>query len=1023
MGVVNIDFYRVTSDPLINGIEILGNVGPPPPGELSASPTSLHFFSQETGTTSAPQSIELTNTGGTPMNITSVAFTGADASEFIHDMVAPVSLDPGESDTVNVSFQPVTIGSKNAAISFTHDGDNTSPLDVSITGEAIIPNPNPTSNTIPNIAVFFGSPDDTIDLHTYFNDDQGDDSLTFTVQNNTGSFVTTSIDSNLLILSYPESETDTANITVRATDPDGNYTEETFKVEVLRPVFVLYRINAGGPLLTALDIPSPDWEGDEVNGTTQYHNSSSYTSTHSTPNRDGTVEDYVPQEIFQTERWDHGSGEEMKWFFSLPNPGVYEVRLFFANGFNGTSQPGERVFNVEIEGSPVLSNYDVAADVGHQIGTMKTFLVDVTDGTLNIDFYRITGDPLINGFEILDGNGSAGSIPIHITNIPDQINEEGDTVNLPVQTSGGDGSLVYSATGLPPGLAIDSVSGVISGVIDTTAADASPYAVVITVDDSDTLNIDAKTTSFNWTVTDPNAPSPDVWLEAECAQQGANWTEVADANASQGAYLLAPNADFHSSPSTDPANTLTFSFQLPTAGQYKIFGRTISPNTNDDSYWVRANGGSWIKWNEVQGSTSFIWDQVHDNDNGNAPVLFDMIAGSNTIEFSGRESGAILDKIYVTLAGVTPTGLGGNATNCGGGEPIIITPVADQTNFDGDTVNVQVTATGGDSTLTYAASGLPDGLSINPATGLISGVIDSNAVAFSPFSVTITVDDSDTTTADVQTSNFTWHVLDSNIPLTDVWLEAECGIVGSEWSEVTDLNASAGSYLFAPSSNFFGTPPTDTAYHVRYNFTVSAAAQYKVYGHVFAPNGNDDSYWVRMNGGDWIEWNNMQQSTSFLWDQVTNAQNGNAPVLFDLTPGLNTLDIAARENGTSIDKIYITFGDIAPTGLGEPSTNCITGNQIIVNGIPRQFSEENETINLQVVASGGDSTLTYTASGLPTGLSIDPLSGLISGQIAAGAATGSPYSTKIVVDDSDSTALDTTSTSFLCLCMKQEMDL
>ena len=57
-------------------------------------------------------------------------------------------------------------------------------------------------------------------------------------------------------------------------------------------------------------------------------------------------------------------------------------------------------------------------------------------------------------------------------------------------------------------------------------------------------------------------------------------------------------------------------------------------------------------------------------------------------------------------------------------------------------------------------------------------------------------------------------------------------------------------------------------------------------------------------------------------------------------------------------------------------------------------------INLDAGATDLDGdALTYAASGLPAGLSIDTASGLISGTIAFSAAAGSPYSGRVTVRD------------------------
>jgi len=44
------------------------------------------------------------------------------------------------------------------------------------------------------------------------------------------------------------------------------------------------------------------------------------------------------------------------------------------------------VFNVQLEGTTVLTNYDITAQVGALAADIRTFTVTVTDGTLNINF-------------------------------------------------------------------------------------------------------------------------------------------------------------------------------------------------------------------------------------------------------------------------------------------------------------------------------------------------------------------------------------------------------------------------------------------------------------------------------------------------------------------------------------------------------------------------------------------------------------------------------------------------------------
>ncbi|MBN2091175.1 FG-GAP repeat protein [candidate division KSB1 bacterium] len=102
--------------------------------------------------------------------------------------------------------------------------------------------------------------------------------------------------------------------------------------------------------------------------------------------------------MYQTERWGMSS-----YKFTVEN-GSYEVSLLFAELY--FTLPNKRIFSVKLEGNTVLSNYDIFADVGHDVATSKTFKVDVSDGQLNIDFIKSVDDPKISGIQVL-GYGAA----------------------------------------------------------------------------------------------------------------------------------------------------------------------------------------------------------------------------------------------------------------------------------------------------------------------------------------------------------------------------------------------------------------------------------------------------------------------------------------------------------------------------------------------------------------------------------------------------------------------------------------
>lgn len=166
------------------------------------------------------------------------------------------------------------------------------------------------------------------------------------------------------------------------------------------PSPVVYRVNAGGPTIPSSD-GYADWAGDE-DGSLPYHNSGSNTASWPQAyTRTADVPADTPTEIFSSERWDPDGDPNLEWNFPVAAGVPLQVRLYFANGYSGTSQPGQRVFDVSLDGQTVLHNYDIVADTGADSrGTMKSFNI-TSDGNVDIDLSHVVENPLINGIEII----------------------------------------------------------------------------------------------------------------------------------------------------------------------------------------------------------------------------------------------------------------------------------------------------------------------------------------------------------------------------------------------------------------------------------------------------------------------------------------------------------------------------------------------------------------------------------------------------------------------------------------------
>ena len=88
--------------------------------------------------------------------------------------------------------------------------------------------------------------------------------------------------------------------------------------------------------------------------------------------------------------------------------------------------------------------------------------------------------------------------------------------------------------------------------------------------------------------------------------------------------------------------------------------------------------------------------------------------------------------------------------------PVFLADPGNEINTYGDVVYLPLAAIDPEGeTLSYSATGLPTGLSINTTTGIISGTVSSSASTSSPYSVTITATD---TSSHSTSQTFDWSI-------------------------------------------------------------------------------------------------------------------------------------------------------------------------------------------------------------------------------------------------------------------------
>jgi hypothetical protein len=108
--------------------------GPAPVPSLSS--TSIVFGNQLTGTTSAGQTITLTNSGSANLNISSISLAGLSAGDFNQTNSCGTVITPNASCQISVTFTPTTTGTRLANIVVAHNALN-SPQTISLSGVGV----------------------------------------------------------------------------------------------------------------------------------------------------------------------------------------------------------------------------------------------------------------------------------------------------------------------------------------------------------------------------------------------------------------------------------------------------------------------------------------------------------------------------------------------------------------------------------------------------------------------------------------------------------------------------------------------------------------------------------------------------------------------------------------------------------------------------------------------------------------------------------------------------------------------
>lgn len=394
-GILQVDFLGVVGYGLVNGIQVLAASGSTPPTPtLSVSPSALSFAGTAGGTNPSAQSATVSTTA-----------PWAAASNQGWLTVSPASGTGNGSFSIGANLAGLAAGSYSGTITVTAPGATGSPqmigVTLTVTAAAVPPGVSATPPSL-SFGATAGGANPSSQAITISN--SGGGTLNWTASktqswlllgttSGTGTSVLSvqAVTGSLAAGTY----TDTVTISGSGANPASQAVAVTFAVApaaVTPPSTTpLISINCGGSATTGTD--GTNWAAD------QYYTGGDLLYTGYLIN--GTQDQY----LYRTAR--RGLYGNFSYTIPVPN-GNYSLKLKFAELAYGSK--GQRVFNVNVNGSPVLTNFDIVADAGPLTADDKTFPVTVTNGTLQIDVIGVVGFGLLNGIQVL-APSSGGTTP------------------------------------------------------------------------------------------------------------------------------------------------------------------------------------------------------------------------------------------------------------------------------------------------------------------------------------------------------------------------------------------------------------------------------------------------------------------------------------------------------------------------------------------------------------------------------------------------------------------------------------
>jgi beta-glucanase (GH16 family) len=342
-------------------------------------------------------------------------------------------------------------------------------------------------------------------------------------------------------------------------------------------------------------------------------------STYSTGNAITTsgIANAAPAAVYQSERY----GNFIYTIGGLTPSGAYTVRLHFAEIY--WTAVGQRVFHVAINGTQVLTSFDIFAAGGANMAVVRDFSASANaSGQIVIGYTTVTDNAKSSGVEILSSSGPASQPPTVATAAaasPNPVTAATTSLSVLGADDGGEANLTYtwSTAGPPPSPVAFSANGTHAAKSTTaTFSKAGSYALVATIRDAGGQSV---TSSTNVTV---SATLTSLALSPQSASVAPSGTQAFSVSASDqfGSSMAPPSVTWTVNGGGSISASGVFTAGSSSGGPFTVTA-TGGGKSATASVTVTSSGGTTVLFDDFLGSSVdttkwTVLDRISDQANG-----------------------------------------------------------------------------------------------------------------------------------------------------------------------------------------------------------------------------------------------------------------------------------------------------------------------------------------------------------------------------------------------------------------------